>query len=772
MKKGFLVVLLLLIGACALYAQSEAMLRGTIRAKADGSPVSNATIRLEGTTTFQAASSGDGTFSIQHIVPGVYSVVVSHPGFADERQQITLKPREVAAISLELSLSALAQTVDVQSTPATVSSDKAPNAAVLQSEQIDLLPTARRTNLPDMIASAAPGMVRSHDDFVHVRGNEISLNAFLNGVAFWENPHTVLSSGLTPDIIQSASILTGAFPAEYGNRFGGVVDVVTKSGLSRDNGGSVTIGVGTALRHNAAVEYGGHTSKLGYYLYSAGFESARFLSPNDPRSIHDTGRGMHHFLQFDYNLNPKNLLKLMVMGDGANFQIPKTSGDDQVRPGLDANQQTRGESAVLTWSHAASGNTLLTTSLYQRWSSMSFDQTGEPLASVAQNSRTLWTTGIKGDLTMLLKRHTIKGGIDLVRLRPEESLFFYGEGYVALSHVLGLPHSHLRGPDRGPITFNGEEAGGEASVYVQDSFEWTRNLRTQVGLRFDRYDLKMSSSHFSPRVSASYRLSERGTTLHASYDHFFVPPAVENVLISSAGLTRYVQGFDQPLPPLRPIVENQVELGLTQPVHRNLRVSATGYYRESKGPVHTVLFPDTRIYAYANFDKGKAYGLELKADVPVVARLGISAYVNYALSRVYFWNPITAGFVDEDHHFGNTERFLAPMDQTHSLNGGVTYRNRRGFWVSTTAEYGSGTPLEEAHETEASGGPQRVPVHFTQDLSFGVDLLRNQDQPRLSLQFNVENVTNNVYVVSQESTFSPGEYYNPRFFSSSLKIRF
>jgi outer membrane receptor protein involved in Fe transport len=112
------------------------------------------------------------------------------------------------------------------------------------------------------------------------------------------------------------------------------------------------------------------------------------------------------------------------------------------------------------------------------------------------------------------------------------------------------------------------------------------------------------------------------------------------------------------------------------------------------------------------------------------------------------------------------------MDQTHSLNGGVTYRNRRGFFVSTTFEYGSGTPLEEAHEDETSGAPLRVPGHYAQDVSVGVDLLRSQDKPRLSLQFNVENVTDNVYVISQESTFSPGAYYHPRFYSGALKIHF
>jgi outer membrane receptor protein involved in Fe transport len=53
-----------------------------------------------------------------------------------------------------------------------------------------------------------------------------------------------------------------------------------------------------------------------------------------------------------------------------------------------------------------------------------------------------------------------------------------------------------------------------------------------------------------------------------------------------------------------------------------------------------------------------------------------------------------------------------------------------------------------------------------------MDLLRSAERPRLSVQFNVENITNNVYRVSQESTFSPGEYYSPRFFSTSMKVRF
>ena len=155
-----------------------------------------------------------------------------------------------------------------------------------------------------------------------------------------------------------------------------------------------------------------------------------------------------------------------------------------------------------------------------------------------------------------------------------------------------------------------------------------RALTVNAGLRFDRYSLATSDTHFSPRVNLAYRFAGSGTVLHASYDHFFVPPAVENVLISSAGLTRFLQDFPVPLPPLQPIRENQFEVGASQQIPGGIRVALTGYYRKSDNPVHTVLFPDSRIYAYANCDRGKAYGRETRAEVPLDGRRALSAYVN------------------------------------------------------------------------------------------------------------------------------------------------
>jgi hypothetical protein len=66
--------------------------------------------------------------------------------------------------------------------------------------------------------------------------------------------------------------------------------------------------------------------------------------------------------------------------------------------------------------------------------------------------------------------------------------------------------------------------------------------------------------------------------LFGSYNHFFVPPPIENVLAGNAGLTRLVSEIGRPLPPLRALKENQFEAGLTHPIAVG-PVGVTGSWR-------------------------------------------------------------------------------------------------------------------------------------------------------------------------------------------------
>ena len=224
----------ILLVSVRLHAQGEGAIHGRVLAQADRSALPNATVRLEGLTvgsSLTTVTGPDGHFGFQRLVPGEYTVAATRPDFVEERIRFTLKPREVRTITLELALTPVRETVTVEVSPEDAVTTYSPSSTVIQSRTLAELPLAQRNNLSDVIVTAAPGMIRGHDDFVHIRGHEVALNPFLNGVSFWENPHAVFSAGLGADYIQSVNVMTGGFSAEYGNRFGGVLDVVTKSGF-------------------------------------------------------------------------------------------------------------------------------------------------------------------------------------------------------------------------------------------------------------------------------------------------------------------------------------------------------------------------------------------------------------------------------------------------------------------------------------------------------------------------------------------------------------
>jgi hypothetical protein len=221
-------------------AQIEAAIRGSVIAEADRSILTEATVRLEGyglSKALEIRPEPDGRFAFQRLTPGDYSLTVTHENFLQQRYDITLKPRELQTVAVELKVKPLAQVVEVAAASDSIQTVHSPGSTLIDASSLGHLPLAQRSSLTDVILTAAPGMIRGHDDFVHIRGHEVALNPFVNGVSFWENPHSVFSSGLGVDYIESVNVMTGGFSAEYGNRFGGVLDVVTKSGFRMKNRG-------------------------------------------------------------------------------------------------------------------------------------------------------------------------------------------------------------------------------------------------------------------------------------------------------------------------------------------------------------------------------------------------------------------------------------------------------------------------------------------------------------------------------------------------------
>ena len=207
-----LVIVIILGAAVRTRAQGESAIQGIVKARADGSALAGAVVELQGddlSSAMTTTTTVEGHFALFRLVPGDYMLTVTHASFQDERYRLSLKPREVQTLELALALWPVQESVQVVA--AGIPSVFSPGSTHLTAERLAELPLTQRTNLPDAIVAAAPGMIRGHDDFVHIRGHEVALNPSINGVQFWENAHAVFSPGLGVDYIESMNVMTGGY---------------------------------------------------------------------------------------------------------------------------------------------------------------------------------------------------------------------------------------------------------------------------------------------------------------------------------------------------------------------------------------------------------------------------------------------------------------------------------------------------------------------------------------------------------------------------------
>lgn len=739
--------------AVAMLTASEALAQqrvvGVVTDKTSGQPIPDATIKLEDQSSVsqrEARTNAEGRFSISVVSPGPYVLTVASGDFYPEQISFSLAPRATQQVHIELArLAGPKEQVTIRSEPKLLNESESATSTAIGVRDITNLPVGRRTQLTDIVTPFVPGAVASHDNLVHLRGNELSLNTFINGVSFFDNPHQLFTPGLSPDVIQSVNIITGGFPAEFGNRFGGILDVVTRTGFDANNHGSLTLGAGDYLRDNASMDFGGHTDHFGYFLYSQAFQSDRFLNTPGQQRFHDRGRGVRSFAQFDYRAGSSDFFKLALTGDGTNFELPNTT-EDELR-GRDFFQRNREQTAVLSWEHLFGSSAALSTSLYERLASARLLPTSDPFSIQAAGLRNDITVGAKSDYSLFIgSRHAIKSGVDMMLLRLREDFAFDPrDNEIEIE----------------PFDFRGRETGGQASFYFQDQWKPFKNFTANLGLRYDQYSVVTSGHALSPRINLAYAFNSGQTVLHFAYNRFFAPPPIENLLLSAS------LGFEDNPP--RISRSNHFEAGVTRSLLDRLVVRLTGYWRRDTNSFETTELANVRIFAPTTFDRGKAYGIEFSAQMSEIKRVGISGYFNYAAQRAFQTGPVSGGFTVESVDAG--QRGPAAFDQIHTATAGLTWRARKsGLWVSSALEYGSGTPAAMKNK-EGEEVSIRLPEHLVANFSVGIDLLSKERQG-VSLQINVENATNRVYSIAKESEFTPIQFSPPRFLSVSVQFHF
>ncbi len=766
---GCSAVVFLLLATFAAAQQGSVV--GRVVAADSGAPALSARVQLSDGSgiVHDTVVNDNGEFSFPSVAPGEYQLSVSSDGYLQVVETLALQPRQPVFFEVELPRhTVLTEEVAVSARPPGVDPQATGSSRFLTRRALDAANLPSVVDVPTLAEYVLPGVVISHDNFVHVRGNELSLHQFINGVSFLDNSHRHFTPGFRPQVFETVNMMTGGFPAEFGNRFGGILDVTTQSGRNLNGRGSATLGLGTVESRDGAVDYGGSAGRWGYYVQGGSFSSDRFLNPPEPDELHASGHSSQGVAQIDYQ-GDRDLVKLFVSGGDSRFDLPNTVAEQD--DGRDARRELQSLTGILTWQRILSSQSTLSASLYARNVSDDLRPTSDLHTTFADGSRETRTLGGKVDWFQSLGGHRLKAGVDVSGFRMTEALDFdprldgedpdhhdeEGRGEEG-HHPPGLP----------AFTFSGRDTSQLVGAYVQDRFNPVSNLTVDLGLRLDHLNMLASYTELSPRVGAAYHFPRTGSVVRLAYNRLFSPPPIEYFLLANYLGNVSEDAHDRP-GNVKPYQQHHVEAGLSQQLHLDFVFDIAAYHHEGQHAFETSELSSTRLFVATNFHEAKANGLELGMDYRRAATSGLSGRVQYALAKVEFIGPVSGGFAAEEH--GPGEILPPAFDQRHTLSSSLVYRYPwRDLQVGAFAQYGSGTPSEQHHD----GGPavfSYLPDHWTVDVNARVDLW-SQDDRRLALEFVAANLTNNIYAIAKESEARPLQWAMRRVVSGRLRIVF
>ena len=172
----------------------------------------------------------------------------------------------------------------------------------------------------------APDVVQDSFGQIHVRADHNDLQYRLNGIILPEGI-SVFSQTLSPWLISSLKLITGALPAEYGLRTAGIIDLSTNSGLLQP-GGEISVYGGSHSTYQPSAEYGGSDGQYTYYVTGDYKQDNLGIESPDGSSnpLHDHTTQIHGFGYFEDIIDSSDRLSLIMGISDDEFQIPNQVG--------------------------------------------------------------------------------------------------------------------------------------------------------------------------------------------------------------------------------------------------------------------------------------------------------------------------------------------------------------------------------------------------------------------------------------------------------------
>ncbi len=565
-------------------------------------------------------------------------------------------------------------------------------------------------------------------------------------------------------------VLTANYPAEYGRKLGGVIELTTEKDISPGLHGRLDAAGGSFFTAggSAAISYARGEHR---FSFSDGFHTDRYLDPPVLENFTNTANTGGISGSYELELSDRDRLRIAISHDLTRFLVPdylvqQTAGQRQNI----SNTETSGQ---LSFKHLISPDLLLSVSGNVRDSTAELFSNAWSTPVIVSQDRGYREGYVRGDLAGHHGRHDWKLGVDSI----------FNPVHENLQYRITDPTQFDPGTQQ-EFQFSHHHWDVEPSAHAQDQIR-LGNWNLSAGLRFDHYGFVVHESAWSPRIGASRYVHSLNLLVHASYDRVFQTPAVENLLLASSPQLDSLNPIIVRLP-VRPARANYYEIGVTKAVGGKLRLDANVFRRDFRNHSDDDVLLDTGISFPIAFTRARIIGEEVRLEVPRWGRF--SGYLSYANQSGIGHGPITGGLFlgsEAANRSNDTSEFGVSQDQRNTARMRVRFQAPRRVWLAAEGEYGSGLPADIGGADPALLLAQygavildrvnlergRVRPNLFADVAAGAELYR-KERRTIAFQIQAENVNNRVNVINFASVFSGTAVGPPRSVQARLQLTY
>jgi hypothetical protein len=713
----------------------------------------------------------DGRYVAKNLAFGVYRVSLMLAGFSPSTQLVEIRSIVPQHLSLTMGIKPVATEVQVTDEGTLVDPTRTEAVYTIGSQSIDeqVSPQPGRGVLT--IVDAQPGWLTEANGVLHPRGSEYDVQFVVDGLPLTQNRSPAFAPPFESSDVESMRIMTAGFPAEYGRKLGGVVEIAsprnTPDGLHGEfdaEGGSFYTGSA-----HAALFYGAGPNR--FSLSGDGFHTDRYLDPPVLGNYTNRGNAGGFSAVYERDLSNSDRLFLTVTQNAVRYLVPNELVQEQAGQRQDATQkETTGQ---VRYTHAFSTDALLSVAGSVRDTTALLSSNPESTPVIVSQDRGYREGYVRTDLAGHHGRHEWKIGVDGI----------FSPVHETLQYQITDPSQFDPGTQQ-QFQFADRRWDVESSAYAQDQMRLGKwNL--SAGLRFDHYAFVVNQSAWSPRISASRFLPALNLLVHASYDRVFQTPAMENLLLASSPQLDSVSDVVVRIP-VQPGRANYYEIGFTKSLIGNLRIESNIFRRDFRNYSDDDTLLDTGVSFPIAFARAEIHGEEVQIAVPRWRHF--SGFLSYSNQTGIGQGPIAGGLFLGDAAAGvsDTSKFPVSQDQRNTVRARVRFQAAERLWLATGAEYGSGLPVNlggpvdlgllltqygVAILDQVNFSASRVRPNFSLDAGAGATVYHKEEKD-ISLTIEANNLTNRVNVINFASLFSGTAVGTPRSVSARLRLGF